>query len=58
MAAGIARSVGFVILFVCVLWLLGLMVGFEVGLVSTLIASIVLTVLANFIFLAFQRSRT
>lgn len=55
MWSGIARSVGFVVLFVIGIWAVGELVGFEIGLWSTLIASVVLTVLGNLIFGGIQR---
>ena len=58
MAAGIARSVGFVILFVIAAWGIGELVGFEISLMSTLIGSVILTVIANLAFSGFQRLTT
>ena len=58
MIAGIARSVGFVVLFVLAVWAAGELIGFEIGLVGTLIGSVVLTVVANLVFGGFQRLRS
>ena len=55
MARGLARSVGFVVLFVFAVWIVGELVGFEIGLVGTLVASVVLTVVANLLFGGYQR---
>ncbi|MGM0554878.1 MAG: hypothetical protein ACQEVA_00680 [Myxococcota bacterium] len=50
MWSSIARSVGFVVLFVLGIWLVGELLGFEIGLLSTLLASVALTVVANLVF--------
>lgn len=57
MFRGIARSVGFVVLFVLGVWLVGELFGFQIGLVGTLIGSIALTVIANLVLGGFQKLR-
>jgi hypothetical protein len=56
MWASIARSVGAVVVFVVGIWLVGELLGFEIGLVSTLLASVALTVVANLVFSGFRKA--
>jgi hypothetical protein len=47
-----------VVLFVAGVWLVGELIGFEISLVSTLVASVVLTVIGNLIMLGIGKVRT
>jgi hypothetical protein len=51
-----ARSVGAVVVFVVGIWLVGELLGFEIGLLSTLLASVALTVVANLVFSGFRKA--
>ena len=58
MLAGILRSVGMVVLFVAAVWFVGELIGFEISLMSALVASVVLTVVGNLILSGFGKLQT
>ena len=56
-ARSLLSAVGSVIVFVLIIWLSGRMIGFEISLWFTLIASVVLTLVLNLVMGGFRRIR-
>ena len=58
MARSLLTSIGFVILFVVGVWFVGELLGYEIGLIGTLVASVALTLVANLVLMGVNRART